>query len=336
MALLNNGIVPGGAVGAELQAITRRAFIPSLIVQIYKSHPLLSLLLGNAQRAAGGIAQVTVPTQGASFVSFAWAGFDGTFPQPSDTTAIQNAEFNLKLGVVPIPFFGMEALIQKTEAVIPRLRAVMADAKTVMTQQLATSLYTNNSSQPLQIDSLPMAYDDGTNVASYGGINRATNSFWNSTLIGSAGGILNRKSMATKIAQITNAAGGEAPDFGVMSFGDWTTLMTDYITDERFNLSPRSTYGRDDVVNSGFRGLQVIDTPIFPDPFCPTGTAYFFNSRYLALYLSEDAPFAFSGFHSTIPNLQIANIGVLIVAMDVVCTKPISGGQITGITGGAF
>ena len=78
------------------------------------------------------------------------------------------------------------------------------------------------------------------------------------------------------------------------------------------------------------------DTPIFADPFCPTGTSYIINSRYLALYMSEDAPFAFSGFYSAIPNLQIANIGVVIVAFDVVCTKPISGMHITGITGGSF
>ena len=65
-------------------------------------------------------------------------------------------------------------------------------------------------------------------------------------------------------------------------------------------------------------------------------TAYLVNTKYFALYLSEDAPFAFSGFYSAIPNLQIANIGVVIVALQTICTKPVSGMQITGITGGAF
>ena len=54
------------------------------------------------------------------------------------------------------------------------------------------------------------------------------------------------------------------------------------------------------------------------------------------MYISEDAPFLFSGFESTIPNFQIANIGVLISAFDVLCTKPVSGMQITGITGNSF
>ncbi len=336
MPTLGTGIIPSGAIGNELAAITRRAFIPSLVVQIYKAHPVLSLLLGNSQRAAGGVSSVTVPTQGASFVAYSWAGFDGVFPQPTDLTAIQNAEFNLKLGVVPIPFLGMEALVQSTEVVIPRLRAVMADAKAVMTQQIATSLYTNNSNSPLQVDSFAQAFDDGTNVASYGGINRNANPFWKSTLKTAAGAISTRIGMATKISNLTLLSGGEAPDFGVMAFGDWTTLMEDFMSAEQFRTTPGSRYGTDDSVNAGFRCLTVLNVPIFPDPFLAQGSAYFFNSKYVGMYISEDAPFAFSGFHSTIPNMQIANIGVLILAFDVLCTKPVSGMQISGISGNAF
>lgn len=336
MPQLGSGIVPSGAIGNELAAVTRRAFIPSLVVQLYKAHPVLSLFLGNAQRAAGGVSSVTVPVQGASFVAYSWSGFDGVFPQPTDLSAIQNAEFNLKLGVVPIPFLGMEALVQSTEVVIPRLRAVMADAKAVMTQSIASALYTNNSNFPNQVDSFAQAYDDGTNVGTYGGISRTANPFWKSTLKTSAGAISTRTGIATKIANLTYLSGGEAPDFGVMSFGDWTTLMEDFMAAEQFRTAPGSRYGMDDQVNAGFRCLTVLNVPIFPDPFLAQGSAYFFNSKYISMYISEDAPFVFSGFQSTIPNFQIANVGVLIVAFDVVCTKPLSGMQVTGITGNAF
>lgn len=108
---IGSGIVPSGALGAQLAAITRRAFIPSVFVQIYQSHPLLSLFMGNSKAARGGVGQVTVPVQGSSFVNFSWGGFAGDFPMPTDAAAIQNAQFNLKLGMVPIGFFGMEALI---------------------------------------------------------------------------------------------------------------------------------------------------------------------------------------------------------------------------------
>ena len=338
MPQLGVGIVPSGAIGNELVATTRRAFIPRLVVQIYKATPLLSLLMRNAQRAKGGVSQVTVPVQGGSYVAFSWSDYSGVFPQPAVQTAAQNAEFNLKLGVVPIPFMGMEALIQSSEAVIPILKARMADAKTVAVQAISSAMFTNNQNQPTQVDSLYQAYDDGTNVTTYGGINRTTsgNTFWKSTLTAVSSQITTRTGFIPYLVQTTYLAGGEAPDFVVMYPGDWTKLMTDFMSSETFFTKPGSRYGTDDVINAGFRGLMLGDTPIFMDPFCPKGTCYLINSRYLALYMSEDAPFAFSGFYSAIPNLQIANIGVVIVAFDVVCTKPISGMKITGITGASF
>src|SRR5215469_1201886 len=332
------GIVPGGAAGAELVAVTRRGFIPKLVVQLYKATPMFSLLLRHAQRARGGVSQITVPVQGSSYVNFSWSDYSGVFPQPAVLTGAQNAEFNLKLGVVPIPFMGMEALLQSSEVVIPLLKARMADAKTVALQSISTALYTNNSAVAgqTQINGLPEAYDNGTNVVTYGNISRSANTFWQSNLITAAGNVLTRMAYIKYLGQLTYLAGGEAPDFGLMSFSDWTALMQDFISAESIVTGPNAKFDSDNVTNAGFTGLRLGDTPIFPDPFMAKGTAYFFNTKYLALYLSEDAPFAFSGFYSSIPNLQIANIGVLIVALNVVCTKPVSGMQIQGISGGAF
>ena len=59
--LIGTGMVPGGAIGTELSAVTRRAFIPELIVQIYQASPVLYMLMRGAQRAAGGVGNITVP-----------------------------------------------------------------------------------------------------------------------------------------------------------------------------------------------------------------------------------------------------------------------------------
>ena len=334
---LNNGIVPGGALGAQLAAITRRAFIPSLYVQIYQSHPLLSLFMANAKGAKGGVGAVTIPIQGASFTSFAWGGFAGDFAMPTDQAAIENAQFNLKLGMVPIGFFGMEAILQSSEVVIPKLRAVMSDAGVVMKQAYAQALYSNNSANPQAWDSLAQAYDDGTNVGTYGGVSRAGSSFWDGQLITNSGSMMTtRVGAAQLLTRIQAGAGGEAPDFAVMNPANWSVLMADYMNLEMFTTKPKSIYDKDDVVNSGFRAIRVMDTPIFPDPFCPLGTAFIVNSRYTGLYMSEYAPMTFSGFESQIPIGQISDIGVLISASDLVCAKPSSGAQVQGITGVAW
>ena len=335
--LIGNGIVPGGALGAQLAAITRRAFIESVYVQIYQSHPLLSLFMSNAKAARGGVSQITIPIQGSSFVSFNWGSFAGDFAMPTDAAALQDAQFNLKLGMVPIGFFGMEAILQSSEVVIPKLRAVMSDASVVIKQAYAQSLYTNNYANPLAWDSLAQAYDDGTSVPSYGGITRTGNQMWQGQLIPAAGAQpTSRVGMAQILARVQAGAGGEAPDYAVMNPANWTALMTDFMNLEQFTTKPRSIYDKDDVVNAGFRVIRVLDTPVFPDPFCPLGTMFVVNSRYTGLYMSEYAPMTFSGFESQIPIGQISSIGVLISASDLVCAKPSSGAQVTGITGVAW
>lgn len=335
-APISGGLTPSGAIGNQLQAITRRAVVPSLFVQIYQSHPLLSLLLANSQRARGGVSQVTIPAQGASFVQFAWSTFAGNFDMPVDQAAISNAQFNLKLGLTPIGFFGMEAIIQSSEVIIPKLRAVTSDAAVVIKQAFAQALYSNNYAATDRLDSLYQAYDDGTNVPSYGGITRSSNTWWKGQYYPGVGAIANRAGMAVQLTRVMEGAGGEAPDFAVMNNADWATLMTDFMNYEMYQTGPRSRYGKDDPVNSGFRAIRVLDTPIFPDPFCPRGQMYAINSRYLALYLSEYAPFVFSGFESAIPLGQIASIGVLIAALNLVCAKPSSGAHFTGISGAAY
>lgn len=336
-APISGGIVPSGSIGNQLAAITRRAVVPSVFVQIYQSHPLLSLLLANSQRARGGVSQITIPAQGASFVEFAWGSFAGNFPMPQDQAAITNAQFNLKLGMCPIGFFGMEAIIQSSEVIIPKLRAVTSDAAVVIKQAFAGALYSNNFSNTQALDSLYQAYDSGANVASYGGITRTgSGAYWKGQLYTNAGGIANRAGMGVTLTRVMEGAGGEAPDYAVMNPADWATLMTDFMNYEQYVTRPKSQYGKDDAQNSGFRAVRVLDTPIFPDPFCPRGEMYAINSRYLALYMSEYAPFVFSGFQSAIPQGQIADIGVLIAALDLVCAKPSSGAHITGISGASW
>lgn len=301
--------------------------------------------MANAKAARGGVSQVTIPIQGSSFVSFSWGSFAGDFPIPTDAAAIQNAQFNLKLGMVPVGFFGMEAILQSSEVVIPKLRAVMSDTAVVMKQAFATSLYANNYSNAQAWDSLAQLYDDGTNSPSYGGIARASSGgapgslapYWNGQLItNTAGMATTRVGMAQLLTRVQAGAGGEAPDFAVMNPANWAVLMADFMNLEMFTTKPRSIYDKDDVVNAGFRAIRVIDTPIFPDPFCPLGSMFIVNSRYVGLYMSEYAPMTFSGFESQIPVGQISDIGVLISCADLVGAKPSSGAQLTGITGAAW
>ena len=182
---IGGGILPASGTSqyTELTYVTRRAFIPKMVVQIYNSTPLMAALIANSQTATGGVSSVTVPVQGAQFVNAQWSDYSGSFTQPAVQQGAYEAEYNLKLMIAPVPFLGMEGAVQQDHAVIPLIEARMNDATNVMMDAMAYSLY-NNITNTQQFIGLPAAVDDGTTAgaSSYGNITRSstTNPWWRS------------------------------------------------------------------------------------------------------------------------------------------------------------
>jgi hypothetical protein len=292
----------------------------------------LALLLRNAIRASGGVSPYTQPVQTGQYVTSSWIGPAGQFNLPTDVAATVNAEFNLCALATPVSSLGLEQLVtQDAIAVASRLMLKMNDMKNSALNTLSTALFGPPTANVLQMFSLNDAYG-ATGV--YGGLDRGTYPTWAGLSIPAAGAVLTRATFIPKLLSVAKHSGGEAADFVVMSVEDWTTLMTDFMSVERYNSDPSSRWGKDDPVNSGFRGLLLGDTPIFFDLNCPVGTAFLFNSKYITLVIHEDANFAWTGWYSTIPQGQIASVGLSLTALNLVCSKPSTGAIITGITGG--
>jgi len=329
MALLGTGIVPNGAAATELTAITRRAFLPTLTVQIYNSSPWLAALMANAQVASGGISPITVPVQGSRMTTFAWGGYDASFGIPAQQNGIFDLEYNLKLGMVPVPFLGMEAAVQVDYAVVPRIEAVMNDAGNVMTDAFATATYTNTSNTQA-FNGLNLIIDDGTNSTTVGNQSRTTYPVLKSKVY-AAGSINPTRQNVSQYINGAAKACGESPSYGLMGFGTWSLLQQDFIGQEQYNITPGSSFDTSsEGPRSGFRALMVSGVPIFPDFYCPEGSLYLPNSRYMNLYLHEQGSFAFTGFESTLGNGQLGYIGLLLTLGELITTKPSSMVRVSG------
>jgi hypothetical protein len=328
---IGGGILPASGSNQfnELTYVTRRAFIPKLVVQIYNSTPLMAALIANSQTASGGVSSVTVPVQGSQFVNAQWSDYSGSFAQPSVQQGAYQAEFNLKLLVSPVPFLGMEGAVQQDYAIIPLIEARMNDATNVMMEAMATSLYTNTTDAQ-QFIGLSAAIDDGTGTATYGNIDRSTQTWWKSKQY-AAGSVNPTRQNVLQYISGTVKNGAEVPTFGVCGFGTWTLLAQDYVGQENYMITPGGGFDGDaNGPQAAFRALMVAGVPIYPDPFCPEGTLYFLNSNYLSLYIHEQASFAFTGFESTLPNFQIGYVGAVLMIAELVNTKPKAMTKITG------
>lgn len=334
---VTGGMLPvAGAQFNELAAITRRAFIPQLIVQIYNTSPLMASFLANAQSAGGGVSSVTVPVQGSPMVVASAAGYDGSFSPPPSLQGVLNAEFNLQLVITPIPFLGTEGLVQVDHAVIPLIQARMNDATNATMHFMATTAYQNITLTNNQAIGLDGAIDDGSHMAVYGNIDRTANTWWQSYLRAAGSVAPTRKLMLQWIVGLNNYC-GEAPSFGVTDAATWAALAQDFVGAESYMITPGNAFDSDgDRPRSAFRALDVAGVPIFLDPYVPSadaGTIYLVNTNYLNAYWHDQAAFNFSGFESTIPNFQLGYLGVVVNAWQIVNTKCKSCGRITGFTG---
>jgi hypothetical protein len=325
---IGGGIVPatGSTQYTELTYVTRRAFIPKLVVQLYNSTPLMAALIANSQTASGGVSSVTVPVQGAQFVNAQWSDYSGSFNQPSVQQGAYNAEFDLKLMIAPVPFLGMEGAVQQDAAIIPLIEARMNDATNVMMDAMATSLY-NNSTNTQQFTGLPAAVSaSGT----YGNISRSAYTWWQSKAY-TAGNVNPTRQNILQYISGTVKNSAEVPSFGVCGFGTWTLLAQDFVGQEQYVITPGGGFDGDaNGPQAAFRALMVAGVPIYPDPYCPEGTVYFLNTNYLSLYVHEQGSFVFTGFESTLPNWQIGYVGAVLMIAEMVSTKPKSMSVVSG------
>jgi hypothetical protein len=350
MPLPGQGVVPTGALYTELTAVNRRAFVPRLFVQIYFATPTLFYLMGGAQRAAGGLSQITVPIQGQSMVQGQFTGYGGGFNAPVITPGVQNAQFPLVYWVVPVPLPFGESVIQATDREISLLKARMNDVWSVTVQNMGSLIFLNNntSTNTLLPNSFVDAFDDGTSVAIYGGVNRNAqgNTSWQgqvyaASAITSGSGTVatvgwTRASMSAFLIHMTDKAGGEAPTFVALNPSDFSTLNKDFIGVEQVFTRPGNEYSMATAVRSSFPNLNVAGVPIYADHWVPQGSAFAPNSKYTAMYMSEDAAFDFSGFHSLIPLGQIGQQGVVVTGYNIISAKPVSNAIVTGIFNAGF
>lgn len=337
MPILGQGILPAaGAIANELEATVRRGFLETCILQIYKSAPLTCALLSTALAASGGVSPITAPVQGSRMTTVSNTDYSGKFNIPGIIPGIQNAEFNLSSYLALIPFLGMEGLVELDYSVVPLIEARMNDAVENTRDKFSTDIW-NNVSNNLAILGLPWAIDDGTNVATYGGIPRSTTNsdgtaWWKSTVNTNASGaaLPTRDLFMQYVMQVFNK-NGEKPTMGICDPGTWTLLTRDFTPQERYNTSNSGSYGMDGPVNALFDAVMIAGVPIYCDLYAPAGTLYMLNTNYLSLYLHNKAAFQLQPFQSTFINGQLGFLGGILTLLQMVNVKPQAHGRFSNL-----
>jgi len=268
-------------VATTIQSRSRR-----IADNVTKNNALLTRL-----NNAGGIREITGGNVIFEEISYQenqnfgfYSGFD-LLPVAAQSV-ISAAEFQLKQAAVPVTVSGLEYLQNSgRERMIDLLEARLNVAEATMANNLAISIYGDGTSDGgKSVTGLNAAVPADPSSGTYGGIDRATWSFWRNQKFdartdgGSATGITSSNVQTFMNALWTKLIrGSDRPDLIVCDNQFWNAFMGSLQPQQRFT-DPRSA-------TLGFDSIKFMSSDVVLDGgiggACPANTAFFLNTKYL-------------------------------------------------------
>jgi hypothetical protein len=250
---------------------------------VLKNNALLAKLnqRGNVKTISGG----NVIFEELSFAENANAGFYSGYDllPVAAQDVISAAEFQIKQFAVPVVMSGLEMLQNSgKEQFIDLLEARLNVAESTMMNKLAQSIYSDGTgSSGKEVTGLNAAVPSDPTTGTYGGIDRATWSFWRSQLYDFSANSVTPS--ATTIQAGMNKLwsslirGSDRPDLIVLDNTYWTYYMGSLQAQQRF-MSPETG-------NLGFPTLKFMDADVVLDGgiggYCPASTGFMLNTKYI-------------------------------------------------------
>jgi len=190
---------------------------------------------------------------------------------------ISAAEFDIKQAAVPVIISGLEMLQNSgKEAMIDLMDSRLEVAEASMANLISGGLYSDGTGAGgKQIDGLNAAVPLDPTTGVYGGIDRATWTFWRSQLNNAADTATLQADMNALYAATTR--GSDMIDLIMADNVVWEAYVASLQAQQRFMGA--------DVGDLGFPTLKFMGADFCLDGgiggFCPAGTAFFLNSKYL-------------------------------------------------------
>jgi hypothetical protein len=257
--------------------------------QIAKASPMMMQLmkLNKVWDKGGDIIQPHLK-KSRSTTNGSYRGYDQFDIAPQDTRTA--AKFGMKQMYGNFTISGYDEAADNGElAVFKQLEIAMTDAEEDLKDKFATALFsdgTGNSSK--DILGIAAAVDDGTNVALYGGIDRATNIWWKSKYNGATGALTIAK-MREMFVSCSRGGNERKPDFIVCDQTTW--LYYAQLIDGKTNIQqPLGKLG-EQFANLGFASLSFMGIPVVWDEYAPANTMYFLNSNTIQFWTKPGRKF---------------------------------------------
>jgi hypothetical protein len=246
---------------------------------VTKNNALLSKLKqrGNIRTFSGG----TLIFEELSFAENGNAGYYSGYDllPVAAQDVLSAAQYAIKQAAVPVVMSGLEMLQNAgKEKIIDLMDGRMAVAEASLANLLASGIYSDGTgSGGKEITGLNAAVPVNPATGTYGGIDRATWTFWASKINNTSGIVASTIQGALNTLWAQLIRGSDRPDFLVSDNTVWALYMASLQAQQRFvDVSTG---------NLGFPSIKYMDADYILDGgiggFCPAGTLFMLNTKYI-------------------------------------------------------
>lgn len=348
--------------------ITNQAFLPSVIDSVNNSNVVTARFMSKPKTWNGQILKQPIQyantTNGGSFNGF--DTFDTSAQNVTDVLSYTPTAFYQSVVIS-----GIELGVNQTDAqVVSLMKTAMEQAKNAAANSIGTILYGTGTGK--DFDGLQLIVDDGTLTTTYGGLTRTTRPAINAGYnVAATSGLLTLDLLASLIDGASAASSvQESPSlllttkavFSLYESLNTPTISNTYMqtemavtSDTSVGVAVPTSSIQGNKAKNGFRALVWRGIPMVADDKCPTGILYGLNENYFDFYslnIPQLTPITLGndvteGVYSEVnriktsfqykdlmmPTNQLAEVGQIIAAGNLICRQPRRNGKLTAITG---
>lgn len=312
---------------ADVAAAAVDSYLPGLIDLVFNSNPLWVRLASKERLAFDGGDLIRQPILYDKLTGGSYSGLD-TFNTARVATKTVMM-FDWSQYFVNLTVDG-RTLLKTSGAgtrILDLVEAEMETARLTLADLLGIDLYldgTGNSSKAML--GLIAGCDDGTNIASYGGITRDTSAQGTAVK-----GNLNTTGGNLSLALINTAMGSATiqphrPDLAVTTQAMWDRFWERVQPSQREPVGP----GFDDIARAGFTAINFNGAAVVVDSHVASGNLWLLNTDFIKLVIHRDRDFIFTGFQK--PTAQDAMIGQILFAGQLIVQAPRLQVRMTGLS----
>ncbi len=336
----------------NITTTTNQYLAPAWVDQVLRDNFFFGKILENTEKWNGS--QMLFPIKYQKGVaSVAFNGFD-LLPITQQPVSV-NMTFYPTFVATNVALAGSDLSVNKTQMQTLNLMTTMMESRSQDQADDIGNFFQQDGSAfggkaPMGLAGI---VDNGSTLANYGGLSRATYTGLNATVTASGGTI-----SLLKTRQLWNAIsdGPVAPDTIITDYTTWAyfeQLLTPFQRNNYTDFAPNKENGS----SAGYRALVWDGMVVFRDKKITTGYFYMLNTKYLKFYglnwwegtkvspkakviegnVYEDAQYAPGNAFTWTGWIKAYNQGAIngfmIMGGQLLCTDPFRNGVLTGISG---